>query len=62
SQPGTPVPTAEKLSAQRSALVAAAAQDLSDYESLTAAGKLAQAGQKLEDLKQKLSQLQSNPQ
>ena len=62
SQPGTPVPAAEKLSAQRSALVAAAAQDLSDYESLTAAGKLAQAGQKLEDLKQKLSQLESNSQ
>jgi uncharacterized protein len=43
----------------RNALIAAAAQDLADYQSLTAAGKLAEAGQKLEDLKRKLAQLQS---
>ena len=43
----------------RAALVAAAAQDLADYQSLTAQGKLAQAGQKLEDLKRKLNQLQA---
>ncbi|HTW46304.1 MAG TPA: UPF0182 family protein [Acidobacteriaceae bacterium] len=42
----------------RSALIAAAAQDLADYQSLTAAGRLAEAGQKLEDLKRKLAQLQ----
>jgi uncharacterized protein len=43
----------------RNALIAAAAQDLADYQSLTAAGKLAEAGQKLEDLKRKLAQLQA---
>ena len=39
------------------ALSAQAAQDLSDYQRLTAEGKLAEAGQKLEDLKRKLEQL-----
>ncbi|HEX3986383.1 MAG TPA: UPF0182 family protein [Acidobacteriaceae bacterium] len=53
--PGTPSST----SPGRAALVASAAQDLADYQSLTAQGKLAQAGQKLEDLKRKLSQLQA---
>jgi len=50
-------PTAVK--ADRSTLIAAAAQDLADYQSLTAAGKLAEAGQKLEDLKRKLAELQT---
>jgi uncharacterized membrane protein (UPF0182 family) len=45
----------------RNALIAAAAQDLSDYQRLTAEGKLAEAGQKLEDLKAKLGRLQSSP-
>jgi len=40
------------------ALIAAAARDLSDYQQLTAAGKLGEAGQKLEALKRKLEQLQ----
>ena len=43
----------------RNALIAAAAQDLADYQSLTASGKLAEAGQKLEDLKRRLAQLQT---
>jgi hypothetical protein len=43
----------------RSALIAGAAQDLADYQRLTADGKLAEAGQKLEDLKRKLDQLQA---
>ncbi len=47
------------ISPDRAALIAAAAQDLADYQSLTAQGRLAQAGQKLEDLKRKLSQLQT---
>ena len=47
------------ISPDRTALIAAAAQDLADYQSLTAQGKLAQAGQKLEDLKRKLNQLQA---
>ena len=43
----------------RNALIAGAAQDLADYQRLTAAGKLAEAGQKLEDLKHRLDQLQA---
>jgi uncharacterized protein len=40
------------------ALIAGAARDLSDYQQLTAAGKLGEAGQKLEELKRKLEELQ----
>ena len=43
----------------RNPLIAGAAQDLEDYQRLTAQGKLAEAGQKLEDLKRKLEQLQA---
>jgi uncharacterized protein len=39
------------------ALVNGAAKDLEDYQRLTAEGKLGEAGQKLEQLKQKLDQL-----
>jgi hypothetical protein len=39
------------------ALVTGAAQDLADYQRLTAEGKLGEAGQRLEQLKQKLDQL-----
>jgi uncharacterized membrane protein (UPF0182 family) len=45
--------------AERQALIAGAAQDLAEYQRLTAQGKLAEAGQKLEDLKRKLGQLQN---
>jgi uncharacterized membrane protein (UPF0182 family) len=38
-------------------LIRGAAQDLTDYQRLTAEGKLAEAGQKLEQLKHKLEQL-----
>jgi uncharacterized membrane protein (UPF0182 family) len=38
-------------------LISAAAKDLADYQRLTAEGKLGEAGQKLEALKQKLEQL-----
>ena len=38
-------------------LIAAAAKDLADYQRLTAEGKLGEAGQKLEALKQKLDAL-----
>jgi uncharacterized protein len=41
-----------------SALIAGAARDLSDYQQLTAVGKLGEAGQKLESLKRKLEELQ----
>jgi uncharacterized membrane protein (UPF0182 family) len=40
------------------ALIADAARDLSDYQQLTAAGKLGEAGQKLEALKRRLEELQ----
>ena len=40
-------------------LIAAAAKDFSDYERLTAAGKLGEAGQKLEELKRKIEELNS---
>ena len=43
---------------QRS-LIMGAAQDLADYQRLTSEGKLAEAGQKLQQLKQKLDQLNS---
>jgi uncharacterized membrane protein (UPF0182 family) len=48
--------------AGRNPLIAGAAQDLADYQRLTAAGKLAEAGEKLEDLKRKLDQLQAEQQ
>ncbi|MGC8550615.1 MAG: UPF0182 family protein [Acidobacteriaceae bacterium] len=54
----TLAPVSTKIIEKQSALIAAAAKDLSDYQNLTAQGKLAQAGQKLEDLKKKLAQLQ----
>jgi len=40
------------------ALISDAARDLSDYQQLTASGKLGEAGQKLQELKSKLEQLQ----
>jgi len=50
---GEPQPAADL-----NALIAEAAKDLADYERLTAEGKLGEAGQRLEALKQKLDQLQ----
>jgi uncharacterized membrane protein (UPF0182 family) len=41
------------------ALIAEAARDFSDYQQLTAAGKLAEAGEKLEALKRILEALQA---
>ena len=41
------------------ALIAEAAQNFTEYQQLTAAGKLAEAGQKLEALKRNLEQLQA---
>ncbi len=43
------------------ALIGQAAQDLSDYQRLTAEGKLAEAGQKLEHLKSTLNKLNTRP-
>ena len=44
----------------QSTLIAEAARDLADYQRLTAEGKLGEAGQKLEALKQKLERLNSS--
>jgi uncharacterized membrane protein (UPF0182 family) len=45
--------------ASTSDLIRSAAQDLEDYQRLTAEGRLGEAGQRLESLKQKLEQLQA---
>jgi uncharacterized membrane protein (UPF0182 family) len=50
--PGTVAP------ADRDALIADAARDLAEYQRLTAEGRLGEAGQRLEALKQKLERLQ----
>src|SRR5271167_2456248 len=68
SAQASPVPAAQSTSATSAApaasgdvnaLIAEAAQDFADYQQLTAAGKLAEAGQKLEALKRTLEQLQA---
>jgi len=46
-----------KPGADLNTLIAGAAKDLADYQRLTAEGKLAEAGQKLEQLKRKLDEL-----
>jgi len=51
-----PQPTADL-----NALIAEAAKDLADYQRLTAEGKLADAGQKLEELKHALEKLNARP-
>jgi hypothetical protein len=42
------------------ALITGAAKDLADYQRLTADGKLGEAGQKLEQLKRKLDELNAH--
>jgi uncharacterized protein len=49
--------SAPKPVADLNALIAGAAKDLADYQRLTAEGKLGEAGQKLEELKRKLEEL-----
>jgi uncharacterized protein len=51
--------TSAKPGTDRDAIIAEAAKDLADYQRLTAEGKLGEAGQKLEQLKRKLDQLNS---
>jgi hypothetical protein len=55
--PGTVAPGTLAPSRAVDPLIAAAAQDLAEYQRLTAEGKLGEAGQRLEALKQKLEQL-----
>jgi uncharacterized membrane protein (UPF0182 family) len=50
-------PASASPPADTNSLIGAAAQDLADYQRLTAEGKLGEAGQKLEALKQKLEAL-----
>jgi uncharacterized membrane protein (UPF0182 family) len=54
--PAAPTPPGE-APPEANTLISGAAQDLADYQRLTADGKLADAGRKLEDLKRKLEQL-----
>jgi len=49
--------TSAKPGTDLNAILAEAAKDLADYQRLTAEGKLGEAGQKLEELKRKLDQL-----
>jgi hypothetical protein len=44
----------------QNALIAEAGKDFADYEHLTAEGRLAEAGQKLDDLKRVLDKLNSH--
>ena len=55
--------TAAPLTSQQdtTTLIQQAGQDFSDYQRLTAAGKLSEAGQKLDALKQTLDRLNSHP-
>jgi uncharacterized membrane protein (UPF0182 family) len=55
--PGPSTPAASDLNA----LIAEAAHDLAEYQRLTSEGKLGEAGQRLENLKKKLDQLQRQP-
>jgi hypothetical protein len=52
--------TSAKPATDRDAIIAEAAKDLADYQRLTAEGKLGEAGQKLEELKRKLDQLNAH--
>jgi uncharacterized membrane protein (UPF0182 family) len=56
ARPQTAPPAAQP--ADFTSLIRDAARDLSEYQRLTAEGKLGEAGQRLEGLKQKLDQLQ----
>lgn len=53
----TATPSGPAPAANLQSLISGAARDLSDYQRLTAQGKLAEAGQKLQELKQKLDAL-----
>jgi uncharacterized membrane protein (UPF0182 family) len=62
SAPGQPVPPLPNQPASTTqSLILSASQDFADYQRLTAAGKLAEAGQKLDALHHTLDQLNSHP-
>ena len=60
-QPAPAAAAAPAAAPDRNALIAGAARDLADYQRLTAEGRLGEAGQKLEQLKQKLEELNARP-
>jgi uncharacterized membrane protein (UPF0182 family) len=55
-----PSTSATKPAADMNELITGAAKDLADYQRLTAEGKLGEAGQKLEQLKRKLDELNAH--
>jgi uncharacterized membrane protein (UPF0182 family) len=59
ARPANPTTAAAAAPADVNALIAEAARDFTDYQQLTAAGKLAEAGEKLERLKHTLEELQA---
>ena len=59
ARPASATPMAAAAADDVNALIAEAARDFSDYQQLTAAGKLAEAGEKLEGLKRTLEELQT---
>jgi uncharacterized membrane protein (UPF0182 family) len=59
ARPASPASTAAATPGDVNALIAEAARDFTDYQRLTAAGKLAEAGEKLEELKRTLEELQT---
>ncbi|HUV97569.1 MAG TPA: UPF0182 family protein [Acidobacteriaceae bacterium] len=58
--PGAPASAAASPAASLNGLITQASQDFSDYQRLTSQGKLAEAGQKLDDLKRVLSALNTH--
>ncbi len=58
--PATTPTGAPQPAANVNALIAQASQDFADYQRLTSEGKLAEAGQKLDDLKRVLAQLSTH--
>jgi uncharacterized membrane protein (UPF0182 family) len=59
TRPASGTPIAPAAPGDVNALIAEAARDFTDYQQLTAAGKLAEAGEKLERLKRTLEELQT---
>jgi hypothetical protein len=55
--PGAPKTAAVQPAADLNGLITQAGKDFSDYQRLTSEGKLAEAGQKLDDLKRVLDKL-----
>jgi uncharacterized membrane protein (UPF0182 family) len=59
-QPGTAAKPAPQAATDLNGLIDAAAKDMTDYQRLTAEGKLGDAGQKLDQLKHDLDQLNAH--